>query len=133
MKLTVTCDLSEEDVERIRGEYEPGLTDAELVEEAVREYARLIGHDQAYRDVLARSGKHVYASEIQAECDTYDAAHPPPATPTKRFPDPAALDEAAVAAERAGRAGVEPAGVEPAGVGEFDAGAPGGREAARAA
>ena len=126
MKLTVTCELSEEDVARIRGEYEPGLTDAELVREAVREYARQIGHDQAYRDVFARSGKHIYASEIRAECDAYDAAHPAPETPAKRFPDPAALDEAALAAGRAGRATAAPA--DP---GAADA--PTEREAARAA
>ena len=102
MKLTVTCELSEEDVERIRGEYEPGLTDAELVEEAVREYARKIGHDQAYRDVIARSGQHVYAVEIEAEQDAYDAAHPPPAgAPSKRFPDPSELDRQAIEAEAA--------------------------------
>ena len=109
MRVTVTCDLSEEDVERIRGEYEPGLTDAELVEEAVREYARQIGHDRAYRDVFARRAKVVHWSEIEAGCDAYDAAHPAPeGAPVKRFPSRTELDElvqrAEQAAERAERA-----------------------------
>ena len=102
MRVTVTCDLSEEDVERIRSEYEPGLTDAELVEEAVREYARLVAHDQAYRAVIERSGQHVYATEIEAEQDAYDVAHPPPPdAPAKRFPDPSELDRQAIEAEAA--------------------------------
>ena len=103
MKLTVTCELSEEDVERIRSEYEPGLTDAELVEEAVREYARKIGHDQAYRDVIApAAGSTSTPSRSRRSRTPTTPPHPPPpAAPAKRFPDPAELDRQAIEAEAA--------------------------------
>ena len=45
MRLDVTCEVDDGDVDRLRGEH-PGLSDDDLVRRAVREYAALLGRRQ---------------------------------------------------------------------------------------